>query len=614
MSMAVPFRPKLLDTLKQYTGADFRADLIAGLTVGIVALPLAMAFAIASGVKPEAGIFTAVIAGFIISALGGTKVSIGGPTGAFIVILFGIGAKYGFDNLVICTILAGGLLLTMGIARLGTMIKYIPYPVTMGFTSGIAVLIFSTQIKDFFGLRVDKVPSEFIEKIKVLSEHIGTVQWPTVSLAAASLAIILFWPKKWQRRVPGSIAALVLGTLAVALLNLPVETIGSRFGGIPQGLPKPHFPELSWENIQHLFQPAVTIALLAAIESLLCAVVADGMVDDRHDANQELIAQGLANIICPLFGGIAATGAIARTATNVKSGARTPVAGIVHAITLLVIVMVAAPLAKFVPLATLSAVLVNVAFHMGEWHNFARLPRWPICDTAVFLSAFALTVVVDLTVAVEIGMVLAAVLFIKRSSETTQIMAVDESTETEGSHHSLVGKEVPKGVMIYRMMGAFFFGAVDKLESVLKRVNEEPEVLILRMRKVVAMDATGLNALEDLYDKLRKRGKHLVLSAPHTNPTMVMEKAGFLDRLGHENVCPHIDAALGRAREILGLPPALPAVDPHYEEKKRLEAVRLELTNALNRVNDVLKSPADNVNGSGFSSAAKPSKIQVHNN
>src|SRR6185369_11241074 len=430
MNYRIPFRPRLFEALERYSSNDLVADLIAGLTVGIVALPLAMAFAIASGAKPEAGIFTAVIAGFIISALGGTKVSIGGPTGAFIVILFGIGAKYGFDNLVICTILAGGLLLTMGIARLGTMIKYIPYPVTMGFTSGIAVLIFSTQIKDFFGLRVDKVPSEFIEKIKVLGEHIGTVQWSTVSLAAASLAIILFWPKKWQRRVPGSIAALVLGTLAVALLNLPVETIGSRFGGIPQGLPKPHFPELSWENIQHLFQPAVTIALLAAIESLLCAVVADGMVDDRHDANQELIAQGLANMICPLFGGIAATGAIARTATNVKSGARTPVAGIVHAITLLVIVIVAAPLAKFVPLATLSAVLVNVAFHMGEWHNFARLPRWPICDTAVFLSAFALTVVVDLTVAVEIGMVLAAVLFIKRSSETTQIMAVDESTET----------------------------------------------------------------------------------------------------------------------------------------------------------------------------------------
>ena len=299
----------------------------------------------------EAGIFTAVIAGFIISALGGTKVSIGGPTGAFIVILYGIGAKYGFDNLLICTILAGGLLVTMGVARMGTMIKFIPYPVTMGFTSGIAVLIFSTQIKDFLGLQVDKVPSEFVEKMRVLIEHLGTVQWPSAALAGASLAVILFWPKQWQRRIPGSIAALVLGTAAVAWLHLPVETIGSKFGGIPQGLPSPHIPVLSWDNIQHLFQPAVTIALLAAIESLLCAVVADGMVDDRHDANQELIAQGLANIVSPIFGGIAATGAIARTATNIKSGARTPVAGIVHALTLLVIILVAAPLAKFVPLA-----------------------------------------------------------------------------------------------------------------------------------------------------------------------------------------------------------------------------------------------------------------------
>jgi len=595
MNMNIPFRPRLFETLKGYTSKDLAADLIAGVTVGIVALPLAMAFAIASGVKPEAGIFTAVIAGFIISALGGTRVSIGGPTGAFIVILFGIGQKYGFDNLVICTILAGGLLLTMGVARMGTMIKYIPYPVTMGFTSGIAVLIFSTQIKDFLGLTVAKVPSEFIDKMRVLAENLGAVQWPTVAVATASLAIILFWPKKWQRRLPGSIAALVLGTLAVALFNLPVETIGSRFGGIPAGLPKPHFPALSWEHIQHLFQPALTIALLAAIESLLCAVVADGMIDDRHDANQELIAQGLANIISPLFGGIAATGAIARTATNVKSGARTPVAGMTHAVTLLVIMLAAAPLAKFVPLATLSAVLVNVAIHMGEWHNFARLRKWPICDSAVFLSAFAFTVVVDLTVAVEIGMVLAAVLFIKRSSETTQIMAVDESTETEGSHPSLVGKAVPKGVMVYRMLGAFFFGAVDKLESVLKREKSEPEVLILRMRKVVAIDATGLNALEDLYEKLPRKGKHLVLSAPHTNPLMVMAKAGFIDRLGRENVCPHIDAALERARQLLGLPPAR-NVDAHYEEKKKLEAVRLELTNALIRVNDVLKSPASRAN------------------
>lgn len=591
MKLAIPFRPRLFETLKDYKLADLAPDVIAGITVGIVALPLAMAFAIASGCKPEAGIFTAVIAGFIISALGGTKVSIGGPTGAFIVILYGIGAKYGFENLLICTMLAGGLLLTMGLAGMGTMIKYIPYPVTVGFTSGIAVLIFTTQIKDFFGLQIEKVPSEFVEKMGALFHHAGTAHWPTVLVAAVSLGIILFWPKQWHRRVPGSIAALVLGTAAVGLLNLPVETIGSRFGGIPQGLPSPHLPELSWDKIQHLFQPAMTIALLAAIESLLCAVVADGMVDDRHDANQELMAQGLANIVSPLFGGIAATGAIARTATNVKSGARTPVAGIVHAITLLAIILVAAPLAKYVPLATLSAVLVNVAIHMGEWHNFRRLAKWPRSDAVVFLSAFALTVIVDLTVAVEVGMVLAALLFVKRSAETAQIMAVDESTETEGSHHSLVGKQVPKGVMVYRMMGAFFFGAVDKLESMLKREKQEPDVLILRMRKVVAMDATGLNALEDLYEKLRRKGKHLVLSAPHTNPTIVMERAGFIERMGRENVCPHIDAALDRARQILGLPPAVP-VDPHHEEKQRLETARVELTEALARVNRVLQRPS----------------------
>jgi len=369
MNLGISFRPKLLDTLKNYSGQDFRADLISGVTVGIVALPLAMAFAIASGVPPQAGIFTAVIAGFIISSLGGTKVSIGGPTGAFIVILYGINAKYGADNLAICTVMAGVILLVMGVTRLGTMIKYIPYPVTMGFTSGIAVLIFSTQIKDFFGLRVDKVPSEFVEKMKVLGEHIGTMQSPTLGLAAASLAIILFWPKRWQRRVPGSIVALVLGTLAVAFFRLPVETIGSKFGGIPHGLPRPHFPAFSLDNIRQLIQPATTIALLAAIESLLCAIVADGMVDDKHDSNQELMAQGLANIISPVFGGIAATGAIARTATNVKSGGRTPIAGMIHALTLLAIILAAAPFAKFIPLAALSAVLVHVALHMGEWPN-----------------------------------------------------------------------------------------------------------------------------------------------------------------------------------------------------------------------------------------------------
>jgi sulfate permease, SulP family len=582
------FRPRLFDSLKHYTARDFSRDAVAGLTVGIVALPLAMAFAIASGVKPEAGIFTAVVAGFLISALGGSRVQIGGPTGAFVVIVFGIVAQYGLDNLLICTIMAGVMLLVMGLTRMGTMIKFIPYPVTMGFTSGIAVLIFSTQIKDFFGLQVAKVPAEFMEKIGLLAREAHTFRWPTLALAAASLLIIVLWPKKWARRVPGSIVALVVGTVLIMLFPLPVETIGTRFGGIPQGLPKLQWPELSWSNIQHLFPPALTIAMLGAIESLLSAVVADGMIDDRHDSNQELMAQGIANIITPLFGGIPATGAIARTATNVKNGGRSPVAGMVHAATLLVIILVAAPLAKYIPLATLSAVLVVVAYNMGEWHNFTRLLKWPKCDSAVFLAAFGLTVVVDLTVAVEVGMVLAAVLFIKRISETTQITAVDETTETEGSQHSLVGKEVPEGVLIYRVFGAFFFGAADKLETTLKRASQEPEVLILRMRKVVAMDATGLNALEDLYEKLHRKGKHLVLSGPHTQPLLTMERAGFLDRLGRDNVCPHIDAALARARQILGLPAVAELIDPLHTEREELEQARQEITSALERAHQVL--------------------------
>lgn len=555
MNLNFGFRPKLVDSLKDYTRQDFAHDLAAGITVGLVALPLAMAFAIASGVKPEAGLFTAVIAGFIISAFGGAKVNIGGPTGAFIVILYGIGVHYGLDNMAICTVIAGVFLFLMGFARLGTMIKFIPYPVTMGFTSGIAILIFTTQVKDFLGLKMEKEPSEFVARMTALTAHLNTVHWPTVALSVASLAIILFLPGRWRRRVPGTIIALVLATAATALFHLPVETIGTKFGGIPQGFPKPHLPSFEWDNVQHLFRPAMTIALLAAIESLLCAIVADGMIDDRHDSNQELMAQGLANIFSPLFGGIAATGAIARTATNIRSGARSPVAGIVHAITLLTILLAAAPLAKFIPLATLSAVLINVALHMGEWHNFGRLFKWPRSDAVVYLATFCLTIVADLTVAVEIGIVLAAVLFIKRVSETSQITKVDETTETDGSQHSLIGRNIPEGVMLYRMFGAFFFGAADKLESALQRLKAEPKVLILRMRTVLAMDATGLNALEDLYERLHRKGKHLILSAPHTQPYLVMDKAGFLDRIGRENVCADVEAALKRAREILGLPP-----------------------------------------------------------
>jgi sulfate permease, SulP family len=459
--------------------------------------------------------------------------------------------KYGAANLAICTIMAGLMLVIMGAAKMGTVIKFIPYPVTAGFTSGISVLILSAQIKDFCGLEITQVPAEFFEKMEITLKNIGTFKWPTTLLAFASFLIIQRWPGRWQRRLPGSIVALILATGAVALFQLPVETIGSRFGGISQGFPAPRLPSFSGDSLHLLIQPAMTIALLAAIESLLCAVVADGMIDDQHDSNQELMAQGIANIICPLFGGIAVTGAIARTATNVKCGGRTPMAGIIHGLTLLAVILLLAPLAKFIPLAALSAVLINVAMNMGEWHNLRRLLKWPRGDAAVFLATFSLTVIFDLTVAMEVGMVLAAALFIKRVTETTIISPVDESTETEGSHHSLIGKTVPPGVMVYRIFGPFLFGAAEKLESALKRLKQEPDVLILRMRKVLAMDATGLNVLEDLHARLHRRNKHLILCGPHPQPLTIMEKSGFLDKLGRENVCSNMDDALNRSRKIL---------------------------------------------------------------
>jgi SulP family sulfate permease len=551
----VRFHPKLLDTLKGYSGSDFRMDLAAGLTVGIVALPLAMAFGIASGVDPKAGIYTAIVAGFLISLLGGSRVQIGGPTGAFVAIVYGIVVQYGLNNLILCTMMAGVALLIMGLARLGTLVKFIPYPVTTGFTSGIAVIIFSTQVKDFLGLKVDQVPADFVEKLRVLAAHLDSLHWPTLALAAGSLATILFWPKKLAQRLPGSIVAMVIGTALVVVLDLDqklgVETIGTRFHGIPQSLPPLQFPSISYADFQLLFRPALTIALLAAIESLLCAVIADGMVDDRHDSNQELMAQGIANIGSALFGGMPATGAIARTATNVKNGARTPVAGLIHAATLLVIVLVAAPLARHIPLATLSAILVVVAFNMGEWHQFARLPKWPRGDAAVFLCAFILTVVIDLVAAVEIGLVVTAVLYIRRVSEATGVSAVGEFSDPAGSQDSIAGKNVPDGVMVFRVFGAFMVGAADKLETALNRAGQEPQVLILLMRQVMAMDATGLNALEDLHEKMRRHGKHLVLSGPHSQPLFLMHKADFVERIGFDNVCADLDSSLARARQLL---------------------------------------------------------------
>jgi len=595
MNIAIPFRPKLFETLKNYSGALFRRDFGAGLNVMVMAFPLSVAFAIASGAKPEQGLFTAIIGGGIIAALSGSRVQIGGPTGAFVVITYSILQRFGTDGLVLCTAMAGAMLCVMGFARLGSVIRFIPYPVSRAFTKGIAILILSSQIKNFLGLNVEKLPVDFVGKIKLLVAHLDGVHWPTVTLAVVSLAVIGLWPKKLSSHVPGSMVGLVLATIAVSVFGLQehwnIATIGSQFGEMSRSLPPLHLPALDFAILPELVHPAFTIALLVAMQALLCNVVTDGMLDERHDSNQELVGQGIANVVGPFFGCIPVTGGVARSIANVRSGGRTPVAGIIHAFLLLVVLLAAAPLVSHIPLAALSAILVVAAYRMVSWKQFLRLSRWPFSDSSVFLATFALTVLADLTLAVEVGVVLAALLMVKRVSETSQITAVDESTETEGSHHSLVGKQVPEGVLIFRVFGAFFFGVVDKLDDELKRAKQEPDVLILRVRKVLAMDATGLQALEDLHVKLRAKGKHLLLSAPHTQPLLVMENAGFLDRIGRENVCPHIDAALARARDILGLPPAL-ETDPLHQERQKLEAVRRELSGALERANVVMQMPA----------------------
>lgn len=589
------FRPKLFEALEGYSKVRLRTDFMAGLNVMVMAFPLSIAFAIASGVKPEQGLFTAIIGGAIIAALGGSRVQIGGPTGAFVVITYGVVQNYGTDGLILCTMIAGVMLCIMGLARLGSVIRFIPYPVSRAFTKGIAILILSSQIKNFLGLQVDKLPVDFAGKMQVLVEHLDAVHWPTVGLAVASLLIIALWPTRLGRYVPGSMIGLLAATIAVAVFGLGekwhIATIGSQFGGFGSTWPDFHLPHTDVATLRALVQPAFTIALLVSMQALLCAVVTDGMLDDRHDSNQELIGQGVANFVGPLFGCIPVTGAVARSIGNVRAGGRTPIAGIVHSGLLALVLIAAAPLAVHIPLATLSAILVVAAFRMVAWKQLLRLGRWPLSDSLVFVTTFALTIFADLTVAVEVGVVLAALLMVKRISETSQITAVDESSDTEGSHHSLVGKEIPEGVLVFRVFGAFFFGVVDKLDDELKRAKQEPNILILRIRKVLAMDATGLQALEDLHAKLRAKGKHLILSAPHTQPLFVMEKAGFLDRLGRENVCPHIDAALARSREILGLPPpASPpdSADALRAEKEQLESARREIAEALARANRIL--------------------------
>jgi sulfate permease, SulP family len=541
--------PQLLLSLQGYRSRDLVADLIAGLTVGLVALPLAMAFAIASGVKPEAGIYTAVVAGFVISALGGSRVQIGGPTGAFVVIVAGIIAKFGVSGLLIVTVMAGAILVVMGLTGLGTAVKFIPRPVTIGFTNGIAILIASTQIKDFLGLKLDAVPSEFLARMTTLASKSSTFDWHTTALSIASLALIIFIPRL-TRRIPGSIVALVLATTCVAFFALPVATIGSSFGGIPTGLPKLSLPALRPDLILPLLPSALTVALLAAVESLLSAVVADSMTGHRHNSNVELVAQGVANLASPLFGGIPATGAIARTATNIRSGARTPVAGMIHALTLLTILLVAAPLARFVPLATLSAVLFVVAYNMGEWREIGVILRLSAADKAVWAATFFLTVFADLTVAVEVGIALAALLYIFRIAQTTTVEPVTAAYIEEGRLHILQDKEVPSYVTILRIHGPFLFGTTEKLEEATSNLNALASVVVLRLRNMTALDATGLYALEKLADRLKKSGRTLLLCGAREQPERLLRQAEFVDHVGSDNILPHVAAALERAQRI----------------------------------------------------------------
>ena len=550
------FVPKLFTTLKSYSRSQFVADLGAGTVVGIVALPLAIAFAIASGVAPEQGLFTAIIAGFLISALGGSRVQIGGPTGAFVVIVFGIVQQHGMGGLMVATMMAGVILIILGLAKLGGAIKLVPWPIVTGFTSGIALIIFASQVRDFLGLRMESVPAEFIEKWIAYAEAAGTMNPWAVAVAAATVVIVVFWPNV-ERRLPSPFVALIATTAAVQLLGLPVETIGARFGPIDASLSMPSLPDIAPSMIPLLVGPAFTIALLAAVESLLSAVVADGMIGGRHRSNMELVAQGIANIASPLFGGIPATGAIARTATNVKSGGRTPVAGIVHAAILLVITLFFGRWAALIPMATLAGILVVVAYKMSEWRVFRSELRAPRSDVLVLLTTFVLTVLVDLTVAIEVGMVLAAFLFMRRMAEVSNVRFVTrEFAETEedvADPNAVRRRTVPKGVEVYEIDGPFFFGAAEKFRETLFDVAKKPRVLIIRMRNVPAIDATGLRAFTELVHRSRQAGTLVILSDVHAQPMVALARSSLLDEIGDQNVFGNIDDALNGARRHLGV-------------------------------------------------------------
>jgi len=561
-SIASVFRPKLFDILvnRRYDKKTFISDLIAGVIVGIIALPLAIAFGIASGVTPQQGLITAVVAGILTSLFGGSKFLIGGPTGAFIVIVFGIVSKYGVSGLIIATVLAGVILVAMGLFKLGTIIKFIPYPIVVGFTSGIAVVIFSTQIKDFLGLSIDSVPADFIPKWGAYISNLPSITIHEAVLGMGSLLTIIFWPAI-TRKIPGSLVAIVIGTigalLASSFFGFEFETIGSKFpelaGGIP--LPKPEAPKIDFAAIRELFQPAVTIAILCAIESLLAAMVADGVTGKRHDSNTELIGQGITNIITPLFGGIPATGAIARTMANINNGGKTPIAGVVHGLVLLLIFLFLMPYAVYIPLATLAAILIVVAYNMSEWRTFLYLLKGHRADVAVLLITFFLTVLIDLTVAIEVGVILAVILFVKRVSETSSIKVIEERSisgaESEELPNDIEMVSIPKGVEIYEIDGPFFFGLANKLDEIDSSSHNQVKVRIIRMRKVPFIDSTGLNNLRSLWKRSRKERIQIILSGVNDNVFDTLQKSGFINELGREYVYPHIQLALDKAGEIV---------------------------------------------------------------
>ena len=541
--------PKSVLCLRDYNLSKFTHDVTAGITVGLVALPLAMAFAIASGLTPEAGIYCAIVTGFLISALGGSKTQIGGPTGAFVVVVFGIIAAHGVDGLFMCTMMAGVLLVILGVTKMGSAVKFIPRPVVIGFTNGIAVLIASTQIKDFFGLHVAKVPGEFWLRMKTLAAEFPT--WsPRATLLAVCTVALMIVCRAVSARIPGPILAMLAATVSAYLLRLPVETIGTRFGGIPAGLPHLVIPRWHASLVHGLLGPAFTVAMLGAIESLMSAVVSDRMSNDRHNPNVELIGQGVANIISPMFGGLPATGAIARTATNIRAGAQSPVAGIVHALTLLCVLLFAAPLASYIPMAALAGILMVVAYNMGEWREIPQLLKLTKTDISVWLVTFALTVFADLTVAVEAGMILAALLFITRVSDTTSVSQVTDEYIEDGRVHILQDKDIPYYATIFRIHGPFLFGATDKVSLITERMHELPPVVIIRLRNMTAIDATGLYALEEIARQLHASGRTLILCGAREQPAQLMHQAEFEDVVGKENICANVSEALRRAEAV----------------------------------------------------------------